>query len=1118
MHHDSEWQKHRRQLHLHRGVRLHMAIGPGSAEFFFLGATMRKQLDPRIPTLIRNNVARGHRSFFVLVGDHGRDQVVNLHFLLSQSRVEARPNVLWCYKKDLGFTTHRKKREAKIRRDIKRGVRDQDKQDPFELFVGVTDIRYCYYKDTPKILGRTYGMLILQDFEAITPNVLARTIETVQGGGIVVLLLQTMTSLRQLYSLSMDVHSRYRTASTDEAPVARFNERFLLSLSACPDCLLLDDELNVLPLSRGKSIRPLPETSAGQGVGGVGSAVQKSSGRREREEALAALQAEVGETKVVGEVVRHARTLDQARAVLIVLDVLASSSLSTTVTLTAARGRGKSAALGLCLAAAIAHGYSNIFVTSPSPENLKTLFEFLLRGLDALGYEEVVDWDLQRGTGEWKDVVVRVNVFRGHRQTIQYIQPQDYAVLGQAELVVIDEAAAIPLPLVRRLMGPYLVFLSSTVNGYEGTGRSLSLKLVQQLREGASATGDAAPKEGLASGRAAGAALAPRALREVELHEPIRYTEGDQVEAWLNQLLCFDAVAPAAASRAGCAHPSECELFLVNRDTLFSFHPASELFLQRLMGIYVASHYKNSPNDLQLMSDAPAHALFVLLPPDASKQGSLPEPLCVLQVALEGNISRQAILSSLSRGTRDAGDLIPWLITQQYQDQEFASLSGARVVRIAVHPAYANMGYGSRALEALEAFYRGYLLDADALARKRERPSSAAPASTGGEVAVRDAAQLPPLLERLTERQPEALDWLGVSYGFTPTLFRFWKRAGYTPLYIRQTANELTGEYSTVQLKTLGANDAWLVAFASDFRRRFLALLSFRFRELSTTAALSILEACSSAIAANDAEAVARASANMATPLTAAELHMQLSPFDLKRLEAYGNNMLDLGVVLDLLPVLASFYFARRLRVVVDDAGVEADASQELTVSGVSAALLLGIGMQHKLIEDVVQELQLPLSQAHALLAKAVRWIVKNLRGVERRAIARDLDADDTAARSRVSAPPPVAQSIDEELAEAGEEASREYRNALEHDKEMSQYIIDSEGANAPSAADWSEAEDRVRRMQEDAGGKAFSSTFSIRTGRASAAAAEAEAKRAQKRKDSGSKPAPRRKLSRAAK
>ncbi len=168
---------------------------------------MRKQLDARIPALIRNNVLLNHRSFFVLVGDHGRDQVVNLHFLLSQSRVTARPNVLWCYKKELGFTTHRKKREAKIKRDLKKGVRDKEGinggNDPFELFVGVTDIRYCYYKETHKILGQTYGMLVLQDFEAITPNLLARTIETVEGGGVVVLLLKTMTSLRQLYSLSM---------------------------------------------------------------------------------------------------------------------------------------------------------------------------------------------------------------------------------------------------------------------------------------------------------------------------------------------------------------------------------------------------------------------------------------------------------------------------------------------------------------------------------------------------------------------------------------------------------------------------------------------------------------------------------------------------------------------------------------------------------------------------------------------------------------------------------------------------------------------------------------------------------------------------------------------------
>ena len=35
---------------------------------------MRKQLDPRIPILINNNVQKNHRSFIVLVGDKGRDQ------------------------------------------------------------------------------------------------------------------------------------------------------------------------------------------------------------------------------------------------------------------------------------------------------------------------------------------------------------------------------------------------------------------------------------------------------------------------------------------------------------------------------------------------------------------------------------------------------------------------------------------------------------------------------------------------------------------------------------------------------------------------------------------------------------------------------------------------------------------------------------------------------------------------------------------------------------------------------------------------------------------------------------------------------------------------------------
>ena len=167
-----------------------------------------------------------------------------------------------------------------------------------------------------------------------------------------------------------------------------------------------------------------------------------------------------------------------------IVDTISEKSLKTTISMTAGRGRGKSAALGISLASAIIYGFSNIFVTAPTPENLTSVFEFLFKALDALNYKEQQDYEILSSTNpEFNNAVVRVNIHRDHRQTIQYIRPQDYAKLAQAELLIIDEAAAIPITIVKQLMGPYLVLLSSTINGYEGTGRSLSLKLINQLRD-----------------------------------------------------------------------------------------------------------------------------------------------------------------------------------------------------------------------------------------------------------------------------------------------------------------------------------------------------------------------------------------------------------------------------------------------------------------------------------------------------------------------------------------------------------------------------------------------------------------------------------------------------------
>ncbi|KAJ8595161.1 DUF699-domain-containing protein [Rhizopogon salebrosus TDB-379] len=1011
---------------------------------------MRKQLDPRIPIQITNNVKKNHRTFIVLVGDKGRDQIVNLHFLLSQARVSARPSVLWCYKKDLGFTAARKKREAKIKRDVKRGVREPNEQNPFEIFVTVTDIRYTYYKESHRILGNTYGMCVLQDFEAITPNLLARTIETVEGGGLVVLLLKTMTSLKQLYTLTMDVHARYRTSSHDSV-VARFNERFILSLGSCSDCLVLDDELNVLPISKAKDITPIEE--------------ERGKGKADSE--LKDLKDSLADTKPVGELVKLAKTLDQAKAVLTFVDAIAEKTLSSTVTLTAARGRGKSAALGLAIAAALAHGYSNIFITSPSPENLKTLFEFIFKGMDALGYEEHLDYDIAQSTNpDFNKAIVRVNVFRQHRQTIQYIQPEDAHVLGQAELLIIDEAAAIPLPLVRNLLGPYLVFMASTINGYEGTGRSLSLKLIQQLRESTrpSLTKDAtAVEDGVTASSSKkpthSAAPKARTLREIKLETPIRYSAGDQVEKWLNGLLCLDATIVPKSAQQGCPHPSSCELYYVSRDTLFSYHPASEVFLQRMMALYVASHYKNQPNDLQLMSDAPAHHLFVLLPPIADDESHLPEPLVVLQVALEGNISKAAIMDGLSRGLRAGGDMIPWLVSQQFQESKFALLSGARVVRIATHPDYANMGYGSRALKALNSFYSGEYFNLNEATCVEPSYPDAATVDPGTDLqtdhpTIRSPEAMPPLLERLSERKPESLDYLGVSYGLTPQLLRFWKRAGYVPLYIRQTQSELTGEHTCVMVRGLSSSTdgelEWMGEFAKDFRRRFLSLLSFKFREFGSVTALSVLEAANVGVKKLDEEKT--------RVLGSQELSILMSPFDLKRLESYANNMLDYHVVLDLLPTVAPLYFEGRL-------------GGDVKLSAVQASILLGLGLQRKTIEEVEAELSLPVSQALALFVKVIRKITKHLVDIQKASIGGDiplapsstiLGVEEGGAGGESMQWKPVETTVEDELNEAGDEATKALR---EKQREMIDSLDLSRYAINDASADWSVAEGQVTRL-----------------------------------------------------
>jgi N-acetyltransferase 10 len=156
-----------------------------------------------------------------------------------------------------------------------------------------------------------------------------------------------------------------------------------------------------------------------------------------------------------------------------------------------------------------------------------------------------------------------------------YIQPG--TTVYNPDLLVVDEAAALPInvlrPMIQNCKCP--IIISSTIHGYEGTGRSLSLKLVEELRKGQSG----------------------RMVQDLPMEIPIRYGNSDPIEGWLNSLLCLDINENQGLANSP---PSlnDCKLYLVNKETLFSYNKSSEMFLKKIWSLFVTSHYKNSPNDI----------------------------------------------------------------------------------------------------------------------------------------------------------------------------------------------------------------------------------------------------------------------------------------------------------------------------------------------------------------------------------------------------------------------------------------------------------------------------------------------------------------------------------------
>lgn len=210
-----------------------------------------------------------------------------------------------------------------------------------------------------------------------------------------------------------------------------------------------------------------------------------------------------------------------------------------------------------------------------------------------------------------------------------------------------------------------------------------------------------------------------------------------------------------------------------------------------------------------------------------------------------------------------------------------------------------------------------------------------------------------------------------------------------------------------------------LGAFARDFHNRFLKLLKYQFKDFAAVLALSIDE-----------------SANMGSkldgsiqpqPFTKSDLDRLMSPFDLKRLESYANNMLDYHVILDLIPDLAKTYFTGQLK-------------SDIKLTGIQQSILLAVGLQCKDLSSVEQELNLPSSQLLAMFIKIMRKMSSHFGALVSGAHEASMPIREDIGVSRADASGalddeivdtrfvPLETGLEEELEEGGDEALRALR------------------------------------------------------------------------------------------
>ncbi|KFM57636.1 N-acetyltransferase 10, partial [Stegodyphus mimosarum] len=830
--------------------------------------------------------------------------------------------------------------------------------------------------DVEKILYQPFNLVVLQDFEALTPHILALVSENVKGGGILIFLLHNVKNVEDISSSKM-----FQDINTHQE-ISRFNKRFISSLSSLSHCLILDDNLNILsPAS--KSIE-LPEDT-----------VRNSN----KKEAIQELKVTHQSDAILSALLSHCQTADQAKLVITFMDILQKRAFHANISVSSPKGRGKSAALGLAIAGSLALNYSNIFISSLHYDNVKIIFRFLFKGLDALNYKEDEDYDLIESVNpQFNKALIGINVFRDHPQGVRFILPGDVdQKLEQAELIVIDEVAAIPLPLLKTLTGSHIVLMASTTSGCGATGRCLYNKVVNNFHQLPS--GNEIKSDGLA--------VSP--LKTVQLSEPAHYAPGDAIESWLNRVFCLEPVITTHLS-FGCPEPQKCQLYYVCRETLFSGHNNAENFLESLTSILSSSKRVISPNYLLQLADNPDYHIFCLLPPLSNSKKASPEILCAILVHIEKEIPANIIHSGCKQDGIMSQCFSQWKTEEIENASGFLPIQGIHILDLVTHPDFQRMGYGLRAFQLLQEFYSGLWVSVD------ENPSFEMDMDDAGN----SSEALPPLLLQLTEVQPQKIEFFFISYNLSSDLLRFWKKAGFVPVFISKEVNSAK-EHSCFMLKCVDKEfENMLQEIWRCFQEYFFVLLSSVCKKFPSSFALSLLHSnVDNKINAKD--------------LTKADIDMYLKPRCMKSLEKYCQNLGDLQCIKPIIPILTKLYFRAHFK--------------NISIPVVQEAILLSFGLQHKTADEISKDLGLPSIQVHGLLNRTIKKLTKHLTDIIEETVEKTIIAPEVKME-------PLVQDLDQELEEAAKKIQQQQIEDSKKlkDLDLSQYAIKG------SEDDWEKA------------------------------------------------------------